>query len=105
MEYLREILKFLWRLSGCFLLLSAIGPFVFDYVPTPHLAEGQWNAFLLFLVLFGLLGGLVRVTRHWHSVPVPFGRIANQTKLWLAGGVVAVLMFGAGIFWALCGVR
>jgi hypothetical protein len=32
-------------------------------------------------------------------------RLTSGTKLWLAGGVAAALMFVAGVFWAICGVR
>jgi hypothetical protein len=36
---------------------------------------------------------------------VALHQLTNRTKLWLAGGIVAVLMFGAGVFWATCAVR
>lgn len=35
----------------------------------------------------------------------PFQRVASRAKLWLAGGIVACLMFAAGIGWAVCGLR
>jgi hypothetical protein len=56
-----------------------------------------------FGVLMVYVGVVVAVSVHavWPAAAPFCSRFMSQTKLWLAGAVVAVLMFGAGIFWTL----
>jgi hypothetical protein len=49
------------------------------------------------------VGVVVAVSVHavWPAAAPFCNQFMSQTKLWLAGAVVAVLIFGAGIFWTL----
>jgi hypothetical protein len=64
-----------------------------------------------FLAIFGLglllVVGLVLIFANliWAHNGYIYNRLAKGANLWLAGAVIAVLMFAAGILWAIYRVR